>query len=63
MKFQSLFLLGGILLAGCCQTACVKDSGTKYAADAVMLSLVNPGMIACLVIMLLLLAVNLIPIR
>ena len=36
MKFQSLFLLGGILLAGCCQTACVKDSGTKYAADAVM---------------------------
>ncbi|MBE6392619.1 MAG: beta-lactamase family protein [Lentisphaerae bacterium] len=36
MKIQSLFLLGGILLAGCCQTACVKDSGTKYAADAVM---------------------------
>ncbi|MBR1952156.1 MAG: hypothetical protein IKA32_06245, partial [Lentisphaeria bacterium] len=36
MKFQSLFLLGGILLAGCCQTACVKDSQTKYAADAVM---------------------------
>lgn len=36
MKFQSLFLLGGILLAGCCQTACVKDSGTKFAEEAVM---------------------------
>ena len=36
MKIQSLFLLAGIALAGCCQTACVKDSQTKYAADAVM---------------------------
>lgn len=36
MKFQNLFLLAGIALAGCCQTACVKDSQTKYAAEAVM---------------------------
>ena len=36
MKIQSLFLLAGIALAGCCQTACVKDSQTKYAAEAVM---------------------------
>ena len=36
MKLKNWLLLTGVLLAGCTQTASVKDSGTKFASEAVM---------------------------
>ena len=51
MKFKNLLLLASAALAGCTQTASVKDSGTKFASEAVMPYVEKgecPGMISIL---------------
>ena len=51
MKFKNLLLLAGVVLAGCTQTAAVRDSGTKFVSEAVMPYVEKgecPGMISIL---------------